>query len=98
MKVRVTPRALAEAKRIKTWWRQNRRAAPGLFEQELKAALARIRATPTLGVVYRPGHFEVPVRRVLLPKTRHHVYYAVEQGMVVVLSVWGAQQLQDPVL
>lgn len=77
---------------------QNRRAAPALFEQELKAALARIRAAPTLGVVYRPGHFEVPVRRVLLPKTRHHVYYAVEQRVVVVLSVWGAQQRQDPIL
>jgi plasmid stabilization system protein ParE len=98
MKVRLTPRALAEAKRIKTWWRQNRRAAPALFEQELKAALAQMRATPTLGVVYRPGHFDVPVRRVLLPRTRHHVYYAVEQHVVVVLSVWGAQQLHDPVL
>src|SRR5687768_4192885 len=54
-----------------------------------------MRATPTLGVVYRPGHFDVPVRRVLLPRTRHHVYYAVEQHVVVVLSVWGAQQLHD---
>jgi plasmid stabilization system protein ParE len=69
MKLRLTPRALAEAKRIKTWWRQNRRAAPHLFEQELKAALALIRATPGLGIAYQPSRFEVPVRRVLLPRT-----------------------------
>ena len=98
MRIRLTPRALAEAKRIKTWWRQNRRAAPHLFEQELKAALARIRATPDLGIAYQPGRFEVPVRRVLLPRTQHHVYYAVEQRVVVVLCVWGAQHGHDPVL
>jgi hypothetical protein len=28
MTLRLTPRALAEAKRIKTWWRRNRSEAP----------------------------------------------------------------------
>ncbi|HKE15566.1 MAG TPA: type II toxin-antitoxin system RelE/ParE family toxin [Kofleriaceae bacterium] len=98
MKVRFSARALAEAKRIKTWWRRNRRAAPHPFEQELKAALARIRATPDRGIAYQPGRFEVPVRRALLPRSRHHVYYAAEQRVAVVLSVWGAQQGQDPLL
>ncbi len=39
MTVRLTPRALAEAKRIETWWRRNRPAAPDLFDQEFAAAL-----------------------------------------------------------
>ena len=39
MRVRFTPRAVAEVKRIEGWWRQSRRAAPGLLEQELKAGL-----------------------------------------------------------
>lgn len=56
MTLRFTPRALAEAKRIKTWWRRNRAAAPDLFEQELAAALDRIAQAPGLGRLYeRPG-------------------------------------------
>jgi plasmid stabilization system protein ParE len=36
MSLRFTPQALADAKRIKTWWRQNRPAAPDAFDQELE--------------------------------------------------------------
>jgi hypothetical protein len=35
---------------------------------------------------------------VLLARTRHHVYYAVEERVVVVLSVWGAQHDEGPEL
>ncbi len=40
MKIQFAPRALAEAKRRKTWWIKNRPAAPGLFELELGAMLS----------------------------------------------------------
>jgi plasmid stabilization system protein ParE len=90
MTLRLTPRALAEAKRMKTWWRRSRPAAPDLFEQEFAAALDRIAQAPGLGRQYEKGDLEVVVRRVLLPKTLNHVYYAVDGQDVVVLSVWGA--------
>lgn len=96
MNVRLTPRALAEAKRLKTWWQQHRSAAPELFERELSAALERIEVTPDLGIAYRPGRFDAPVRRVLLPRTQFHVYYGIEEGVIVVLSVWGARQGREP--
>ncbi len=38
------------------------------------------------------------VRRVLLPKTLNHVYYAVDGEDVVVLSVWGALHEGGPKL
>jgi plasmid stabilization system protein ParE len=69
MTVRLTPRALAEAKRIKAWWRRNRPAAPDLFDQEFAAALDRIAQMPGAGRLYEKGDLDVPVRRVLLPKT-----------------------------
>ena len=40
MTLRLTPRALAEAKRIKSWWRRHRVAAPDLFEQEFATTSA----------------------------------------------------------
>lgn len=98
MILRLTPRALAEAKRIKTWWRQNRPAAPDLFEHELAAALDRIVQAPGLGRLYAEGSLDVPVRRVLLPKTLNHVYYAVDGQDVVILSVWGALHEGGPKL
>ncbi len=49
MKLRLAPRALEEAKRLKTWWLANRPKAPDLFEMELDAALERIMAGPQIG-------------------------------------------------
>jgi len=98
MTLRLTPRALAEAKRIKTWWRRNRPAAPSLFDQEFAAALDRIAQLPGVGKLYEEGDLEVPVRRVLLPKTLNHVYYTVAGQDVVVLSVWGSLHERGPTL
>ena len=38
------------------------------------------------------------VRRLCLPKTRTHVYYAIDtdQGVVMVLTVWGAPKGRGP--
>jgi plasmid stabilization system protein ParE len=58
MRLRLTPRALADAKRMKTWWRRHRSKAEDLFEQELDAALERIMMTPNLGSVYEPGNLD----------------------------------------
>lgn len=81
MKLRLAPRALAEAKRIKSWWRENRPAAPDLFEQELDAALERIRAVPSsVGTLYEQGDLEVPVRRILLRKTENYGNAGARRG------------------
>jgi plasmid stabilization system protein ParE len=69
---------------------------PDLFERELATALEHILATPTLGSVYDQGDLEVPVRRVPLPKSKNHVYYAAEANEVVVLSIWGAPKGRGP--
>jgi hypothetical protein len=42
----------------------------------------------------------VVVRRVLLPKTHNHVYYETdrENGVVMILAVWGAPKGRGPKL
>ncbi len=87
-----------EAKHIKSWWQRNRPAAPGLFDQELAAALDRIEQLPGSGRAYGEGNLGVPVRRLLLPRTLNHVYYAVDGQDVIVLSVWGATHGSGPKL
>jgi len=87
MRLRLTPRALADAKRMKTWWRRYRSKAEDLFEQELDGALERIVTMPNVGSVYEQEGRDVEVRRLLMPKTRNHVYYAVTATEIVVLAV-----------
>ena len=97
MIVRLTPRALSEAKRIKTWWQKNRREALDLFDDEMAAVLEQIRTTPSLGTIY-VGRFSATVRRILMPETQNHLYYAIRENEVVVLSVWGAPRAPGPKL
>lgn len=96
MKVRFTPRALADLMRLKTWWHRHRPGAPDLLEAELDAALACIAASPNLGSEYTTRTGSVSVRRVLMPKTRNHVYYLTEGDEVVVVTVWGAPKRRGP--
>ena len=98
MKLRVTPRALLEIGRMETWWRTHRPDAADLFERELDAAVGRARDSPELGRVYTHTKEAVTIRRLLLPRTRNHVYYAVEGGDLVVLAVWGARKGEGPEL
>ncbi len=98
MRLRLARRALADAKRKKTWWQRNRPDAADLFEQELNATLERIAAAPAIGQRVEQRGGDVWVRRWLMPKTRDHVYYAVEATEIVVLAVWGAPRGRGPKL
>lgn len=96
MRVRLTPRALADAKRMDAWWRQNRSKAEDLFTEELERTLAIIATTPNLGKIYEQANVDVEVRRIFMAKTRNHIYYAVTTTEIVVLTVWGATKGQGP--
>jgi plasmid stabilization system protein ParE len=87
--VAFTARATNQARRALTWWRENRPAAPDLLEQELRSVLALVAAAPTLGAVARDTRIK-DVRRVLLRRTRYHIYYRIEAAFarLEVLALW----------
>jgi plasmid stabilization system protein ParE len=80
-------------------WRENRADAADLFARELDAACALIAESPELGAPYVKCHGTV-VRRVLLPKTKSHVYYEIdrENDVAMVVAVWGAPRGRGPKL
>ncbi|MFT4843305.1 MAG: plasmid stabilization system protein ParE [Planctomycetota bacterium] len=97
MNLLVTPEAERHIDTIDLWWRENRTAAPELFEQELAAALDLIETWPGIGRQRR--HRSIPgLRRVLLRSTRYHVYYAPspDGDTVFVLAVWSAVRGRMP--
>lgn len=94
MNLIITQRALRDIERCARWWVQHR-DAHGLFAEELEDALERIRRDPTLGPVYQLVRGREQ-RRVLMPKTAHHVYYRIAGDELIVLTVWGARRGRPP--
>jgi plasmid stabilization system protein ParE len=97
MKLVFTPEAERQASEMDGWWREHRSDARDLFARELAEARELIAATPSIGVTYTDGSGRT-ARRVLLPKTRNHVYCEVDEvrGLVIVLAVWGAPRRRGP--
>jgi len=98
VKLELAPRALRDAERHARWWRENRPRARSLFDDELRAALDQIRFSPDVGILYQamPGREH---RRVLMPKTRYHVYYRLTgPDRIRVVAIWGAIRGRGPAL
>jgi hypothetical protein len=90
LKVELSDEAKLQAREENAWWRKNR-DAKGLFTEELRAARKTLRDGPKHQVyAYIDGE---PVRRMLLEKTRCHVYYLIleRKNLVRVVAVWGAR-------
>ncbi|MFL5264425.1 MAG: type II toxin-antitoxin system RelE/ParE family toxin [Anaeromyxobacteraceae bacterium] len=99
MKLVFTPEAERQASEMDAWWREHRPDARDLFARELAEARELMAATPGVGVTYTDANAKT-ARRVLLPKTRNHVYFEVDEqrGLVIVLAVWGAPRRRGPQL
>jgi plasmid stabilization system protein ParE len=99
VKTRLTTPARRQAERIDLWWRENRPDVADLFAHELDAARRLIETSPEMGAPYTERHGTL-VRRVRMPKTRNHVYYEVddENGVAMILAVWGAPRGRGPKL
>ena len=95
----VAPRAEAQIRAISEWWRANRPAAPDLFIHELATALDTLVVMSGSGAQYaeRRG---VEIRRVLLRRSRHHVYfsYDAQTDIVSVRAVWHGARGKGPPL
>lgn len=97
VKIELAARAVRDAERRAHWWREHR-PAPGLFEDELRDALEIIRGEPEAGSLY-PSRSGRQYRRLLLPRTRHHVYYRiVAEGQLLVVAIWNAIAARGPTL
>jgi plasmid stabilization system protein ParE len=95
--VRTTPEADAQALDVDRWWQGHRPAAPELFVRELRGAFDLLARAPAVGRRYR--RTRVPgLRRILLPESRHHVYYVFDDDSdtVVVLAIWSAVRGRGP--
>ena len=89
--------AESEAEAKTRWWRSNRVDSPDPFDDELAEALGGDpprsddrRDTPVTPPGYRPKR--------LMPRTKNHVYFAVYEGVILIVSIWGAPRRRGPKL
>ncbi len=92
-----SPEARRHVVTIDAWWRVHRDKAPGLFRRELTAAVRQLRSAPTASIAY-DGSPVLGTRRLLLPRTRHHVYFVIdeESAVVGIRAVWHASRGAGP--
>jgi hypothetical protein len=100
VKVRFTPEARLAVREKRAWWEQHREKAPALFVQELAVIVAKLRDgtdEERQQFAARGGHI---IWRILMPKTRNHVYYRIDEiaGVVDVLLVENAVSSKKPEL
>jgi plasmid stabilization system protein ParE len=95
VKVVLTKEAQRQARAERKWWREHR-DAKRLFTAELRAAREVLAHAPKHEVY---GSFDgQPVRRLLLAKTRCHVYYVIveREQLVRIVAIWGSTRGSDP--
>lgn len=95
MKVELTEEAKRQAREENAWWRKNR-DHKRLFTEELRAARKVLKDGPKHQIyAYIDGE---PVRRLLLEKTRCHVYYVVleSEKLVRIVAIWGGPREHGP--
>jgi hypothetical protein len=92
VRVRFTPEARLAIREKRAWWEQHREKAPRLFVEELTTIVAKLRAgaeKERQAYAARGGRI---IFRILMPKTRNHVYYRVDDAAqeVEILIIWNA--------
>jgi hypothetical protein len=92
VKVRFTPDARQSIRYKRAWWQEHRNKAPKLFLEELRAIVGKLRVGADEGRQQYLVRRDLVVWRILMPKTKNHLYYRVDATAeeVEVLIVWNA--------
>jgi plasmid stabilization system protein ParE len=97
LRVEFTDDAREQVRAASSWWRENRRASPTLFEDELAAAVLLLESGPLLARVFDEVRGKV-VRKARLPRTRYSLYFTVDDDLVTVHALWHGSRGSAPSL
>lgn len=92
MRLRFTPESLRSIRDKRRWWEEHRTKAPRLFVEELAAVVGKLRDGADQERQQYAARRGRIIWRLLMPRTRHHVYYRIDADAdsVEVLLVWNA--------
>ena len=98
MKAFITKRAARAAERIDARWREDADHA-ATFARELRDAIELLEAASGPGSPF-PTPSRPMLRRILLPKSRCHVYFEIDdvKQLIQILHVWDGRRARAPKL
>lgn len=84
---------------IVEWWKAHREASPVLVLEELERCLSLLESSPDVGARFHRSRIP-SVRRLLMRRTKHHLYYLHDErnAVVYVIAIWGAPKVGPPLL
>jgi plasmid stabilization system protein ParE len=94
-RVLISADAETQLAEIRLWWRENRSAAPDLFDREVDATVEALREAARSFPIYRTES-DAEIRRALLPKSRFAIYFSIEPEAVLVVAVWHTARGSGP--
>jgi len=94
VKAFISKRAARAADRIDDHWRA-RADDPGIFAREFLEAVERLETTQGVGQAF-PTARRPSLRRVLLPKSRCHIYFEIDDAKqrIQILQIWDGRPSQ----
>ena len=93
--VRVKPRALRQIHRAAQWWSENRIAAPGAIDSDLKDALDTLVEQPGIGSRVENAR-DTETRRFYLVRTKYLIYYRARGAWLEVIAFWHSSREHEP--
>ena len=89
--------ARRQIRKLSTWWRKNRTAAPTAVQDEITRVFSLILNHPQIG----PPALDVDVpnvRRIHLSRIKHYLYYRVleSESIIEVLAMWSDSRGEGP--
>lgn len=94
MRVEFSPEALEQLEARRRWWRENR-DEEDLFDQELAVATKALEERATSFPLFAALGAR-RVHRILMSKTRCHLYFEIAGDVVLIVSAWGAARERTP--
>jgi plasmid stabilization system protein ParE len=92
-------KAAQQLREIDAWWRDHRPDAVTLVADEFERCVELLENTPGLGAPFRKTSV-FGVRRLVMKKTKHLVYYVHDSvhSVVYIIAVWGMPKEGSPSL
>lgn len=86
-----------QLRRAAKWWRTNRRSVPEAVAEDFEHAVKLLAFEPGIGTPTESERYP-DLRRFQIDRVRHHVFYRVSKGKLVVLAFWGSEREFGPTL
>jgi plasmid stabilization system protein ParE len=97
LEIEVTPRALMQLRRAAKWWRANRLSVSEAVAEDFEHAVKLLAFEPGIGTRTESERYP-ELRRFQIDRVRHHIFYQVKKGKLVVLAFWGSEKEFRPKL